>query len=266
MVLANEDADQFPGPTIEARSGDRIVVNVFNGLESEGVSLHWHGLRMRGHNNMDGAIGFTQCPIPAGGDFVYDFTIDADEHGTFWWHSHNQVQRGDGLYGGLVVHQPAAGSSSTAENDALLLIGDWFHRKQTDVLDWYADFGSLGNEPVPDSLVINGQGRYNCSMAVPARPITCKQLRASDLQPLLAGRSNVPTRLRLVNTGTVAGITLMVDGATLQPVAVDGACSVDSQPGRSVGILYPGERVDVMVRWDAGDVQQPRLNIYLDDE
>ncbi|PNY27652.1 Iron transport multicopper oxidase FET3 [Tolypocladium capitatum] len=258
--------DQFPGPTIEARSGDRILVNVFNRLESEGVSLHWHGLRMRSRNAMDGAVGFTQCPIPPGGDFVYDFTIGADEHGTFWWHGHGQVQRGDGLYGGLVVHQPTAGSPSTAENDALLLVGDWFHRKQTDVLGWYADFGSLGNEPVPDSLVINGQGRYNCSMAVPARPVTCNQLQPSSLRPLLAGKSNVPTRLRLVNTGTVAGITLMIDGATLHPVAVDGACSVAARPGRSVGILYPGERVDVMVRWDAGDVQQPRLNIYLDDE
>ena len=266
MVMTELGADQFPGPTIEARSGDRIVVNVLNGLESEGVSLHWHGLQMRGHNSMDGAIGFTQCPIPSGSDFVYDFTIGAEEHGTFWWHSHNQVQRGDGLYGGLVIHQPAASSSPAAGDDALLLIGDWFHRKQTDVLDWYADFGSLGNEPVPDSLVINGQGRYDCSLAVPARPITCNQLQASSLKPLLARKSNVSTRLRLVNTGTVAGVTLMIDGATLQPVAVDGACAVDTQPGRSVGILYPGERVDVMVKWDAGDVQQPRLNVYLDDE
>jgi len=31
------------------RSGDRLVVEVFNGLEGdEGVSIHWHGLTMRG--------------------------------------------------------------------------------------------------------------------------------------------------------------------------------------------------------------------------
>lgn len=39
--------DQFPGPTIEARSGDILTVEVFN-FAGEEVSLHWHGLHMRG--------------------------------------------------------------------------------------------------------------------------------------------------------------------------------------------------------------------------
>jgi FtsP/CotA-like multicopper oxidase with cupredoxin domain len=39
--------DQFPGPTIEARSGDTLEIEVFNSAEEE-VSLHWHGLHMRG--------------------------------------------------------------------------------------------------------------------------------------------------------------------------------------------------------------------------
>jgi FtsP/CotA-like multicopper oxidase with cupredoxin domain len=39
--------DLFPGPTIEARPGDTLEIEVFNFLD-EGVSLHWHGLHMRG--------------------------------------------------------------------------------------------------------------------------------------------------------------------------------------------------------------------------
>lgn len=39
--------DRFPGPTIEARSGDTLEIEVINLLD-EGVSLHWHGLHMRG--------------------------------------------------------------------------------------------------------------------------------------------------------------------------------------------------------------------------
>lgn len=38
----------FPGPLIEARSGDEIVVEVHNDLENEGTAIHWHGLSMRG--------------------------------------------------------------------------------------------------------------------------------------------------------------------------------------------------------------------------
>ncbi|KAK2612625.1 hypothetical protein QQS21_001397 [Conoideocrella luteorostrata] len=252
----------FPGPTIEARSGDRIIVHVHNTLESEGLALHWHGLRMKGSNSMDGAVGFTQCPIPAGGDFVYDFRIGEDESGTFWWHSHSQVQRGDGLYGGLVVHQPGV---KPTQREALVLLGDWFHRKQTDVFDWYFDWGSLGNEPVPDSVLVNGRGRYNCSMAVPARPVVCNQVETGDVLPLLAGEQRSPVKLRLVNTGTVAGVTVAVDGATIQPVAIDGGFAVRDEPGSSAGILYPGERADVVVRWDEG-AQGSNLHVDLDDE
>jgi FtsP/CotA-like multicopper oxidase with cupredoxin domain len=40
---------EFPGPTLEARSGDQLVVVVSNQLEdNEGVSIHWHGLHMKG--------------------------------------------------------------------------------------------------------------------------------------------------------------------------------------------------------------------------
>ncbi|RFU81929.1 ferro-o2-oxidoreductase [Trichoderma arundinaceum] len=154
------NAGQFPGPTIEGRSGDRIIVHVYNDLADEGVSLHWHGLRMQGFNAMDGAVGFTQCPVPAGSSFVYDFRIRDDEHGTFWWHSHSQLQRADGLFGGLVIHEPRPHDANIADQqEALLLIGDWFHRKQSDVLDWYTSPRSAGNEPVPDSMIINGRGR-----------------------------------------------------------------------------------------------------------
>jgi FtsP/CotA-like multicopper oxidase with cupredoxin domain len=38
----------FPGPTLEARSGDTMVIEVTNRVENDGISLHWHGLHMKG--------------------------------------------------------------------------------------------------------------------------------------------------------------------------------------------------------------------------
>lgn len=253
----------FPGPTIEARSGDRIVVHVHNGLYGEELALHWHGLQMKGQNAMDGAIGFTQCPIDSGRDFIYDFTIGDDEHGTFWWHSHSQVQRGDGLHGGLVIHKP--NPSPPKDDEALLLVSDWFHRQQKDVLEWYADTWSLGNEPVPDSILINGRGRYNCSMAASSRPLICNNRMLGSMLPLLKKQTG-RTRLRMVNTGTIAGVTMMIDGATLQVVELDGGCSVEAQPKGSLGILYPGERVDALLQWASAETAEPWVNIYLDPE
>jgi FtsP/CotA-like multicopper oxidase with cupredoxin domain len=142
--------DLFPGPTIECRSGDTLVIHVTNSLLSEGVSIHWHGLEMRGFNVMDGAVGLTQCPIPANQTFTYEFRVGDDEGGTFWWHAHSQVQRGDGMYGGLVVHKPATSQNEADEygyeQEILLLIGDWYHRTADEVLAWYTSARGFGNE------------------------------------------------------------------------------------------------------------------------
>lgn len=149
---------KFPGPTIQCRSGDKLVIHVSNQLAGEGLSIHWHGLQMRNANLMDGAVGFTQCPIPAGKKFTYEFDIDEEQSGTFWWHAHSQVQRGDGMYGGLVVHKPA-GSHSDMElydyqKEMLFLIGDWYHRSGAEVLGWYTSVKGFGNEVnAPDSIM-----------------------------------------------------------------------------------------------------------------
>jgi len=54
-------------------------------------------------------------------------------------------------------------------------------------------------QPVPDSLLINGVGHYNCSMAVPTRPVDCLE-RHADLKYLHA-KADTAYRLRIVNTG-----------------------------------------------------------------
>lgn len=149
---------EFLGPTIECRSGDKLVVHVTNSLEEEGLSIHWHGLHMRNANSMDGAVGFTQCPIPSHGLFTYEFDIEDNQSGTFWWHAHSQVQRGDGLYGGLVVHDPKAehveNMVSGYEKGVLLLISDWYHRSAEEVLGWYTSARGFGNEVRRCNLIL----------------------------------------------------------------------------------------------------------------
>lgn len=50
----------FPGPTIEARSGDELIIDVTNSvvgeLAEDGLSFHWHGLAMRGKQTLIQAI------------------------------------------------------------------------------------------------------------------------------------------------------------------------------------------------------------------
>lgn len=67
--------NQWPIPPITASVGDRVVVNVMNQLGNQSTSLHFHGLYMNGTTHMDGAVGVSQCAIPAGATFIYDFNV-----------------------------------------------------------------------------------------------------------------------------------------------------------------------------------------------
>ncbi|PGH12270.1 hypothetical protein AJ80_06784 [Polytolypa hystricis UAMH7299] len=274
----------FPGPTIEARSGDRLLISVHNALHNEGVAIHWHGLYMRGANHMDGTAGITQCPIPPGSSFLYNFTIADNQSGTFWYHAHSGVQKADGLYGGLVIHRPAPrpvrGIQSRRtqsdlvkfnyQNELLLLIGDWYHRPAEEVLKWYMRAASFANEPVPDSLLINGAGRFDCSMAVPARPLDC----VSDgyYPPRLGMDPAQSYRIRVVNTGSLSGFSIGFEHGTLDLIQMDGGIDVHRPKGakaskaKSIGVLYPGQRMDFILRHPRNKRGGSSITVELDPD
>lgn len=68
--------NQWPIPRIEANVGDRIVINVNNQLGNQSTSLHFHGIYQNGSTHMDGPVGVSQCQIPPGYSFTYNFTVN----------------------------------------------------------------------------------------------------------------------------------------------------------------------------------------------
>jgi FtsP/CotA-like multicopper oxidase with cupredoxin domain len=264
--------DPTPGPTIEARSGDTLVVEVVNSLSNdEGLSIHWHGMHMTDANEVDGGVGFTQCAIPPGCNFTYEFQIDDDQAGTFWYHSHSQEQTGDGLYGGLIVHQPADVTQPKSEDDyddvVLLMIGDWGHKTVAERMKQYLSHVSDGREPVPDTLLINGPGTFDCSEAARKYGIHCPVLEPTP-QPQLWVDRHKRYRFRIVNVGSLTGITVAMPGSEMKVIGVDGGSRIgDSAITDSLGILYPGERVDVVAEWtNCPDDFNSSLTVALDRE
>jgi hypothetical protein len=67
--------------------GDRIIVDVENGMEGQSATIHWHGAYQRGSPYMDGVPMVTQCPITEMTTFRYDFRVT--NFGTLYWHSHD---------------------------------------------------------------------------------------------------------------------------------------------------------------------------------
>ena len=218
---------------------------------------------------MDGAVGLTQNPIPAGGSFTYNFTVGEEEFGTFWYHGHEKTQRDDGLYGGFVVHRPLEQldekETYNYDEEILLLVGDWYHRPSTEVLAWYMNSRSFGNEPVPDSLLVNGKGSFDCAMAVPARPVECIPHEERQDLPLLQLQGDKRYRLRLVNTGSLTGFSFTMDNASLSPFQLDGGNAISIAETQSIGIIYPGERADAVLAISACDGER-HVRIEMDDE
>ena len=101
---------QVPGPTLEFREGDHVVVHVHNHL-AEPTTIHWHGLHIPAS-----ADGSPMRPIPAGASYDYKFTILPGSAGTYWYHPHPDHRTGyqiaKGLYGAIVIRaadDPLAG-------------------------------------------------------------------------------------------------------------------------------------------------------------
>lgn len=96
----------FPGPLIEANWGDMIVVNVRNNITNpeDGTAIHWHGFLQTETPWEDGAPGISQCPIPPGTSYRYEFL--ASLYGSTWYHAHYSAQYAGGIVGPMVIHGP----------------------------------------------------------------------------------------------------------------------------------------------------------------
>lgn len=146
---------QFPGPLIRVNQGDRVLVNVTNQL-TNATTVHWHGLYQNGTNWMDGTTGITQCPIPPGTSFLYNFTVQ-NQYGTYWYHAHESTQYTDGLVGPFIVHSPDEASVwKTYDNDQIVVLQDWYHDLSASLLPGYLAPGNENAEPVPDNGLIQG--------------------------------------------------------------------------------------------------------------
>lgn len=146
---------KFPGPLIRLNRGDRLLVNVTNKLTNS-TAMHWHGIFQYGTPWMDGTSGVTQCPIPAGQSFQYNFTIDR-QYGTYWYHSHFRMQYLEGIIGPLIVHAPEEVEERKGyDYDRAVLVSDFYHDSAESLLPGYFASGNENAEPVPDNGLIQG--------------------------------------------------------------------------------------------------------------
>src|SRR4030095_899488 len=116
-----------PGPTIQVNQGDRVRVVLENRLP-ESTSIHWHGLEIP--VEMDGMPYISQPPVPPGGKFVYEFTLN--QAGTFFYHSHGAMQEMMGMIGMFIIH-PAHPWAPRVDHDFGIVMQEWAILPNSDV-------------------------------------------------------------------------------------------------------------------------------------
>ncbi|XP_067009264.2 uncharacterized protein [Anabrus simplex] len=158
---------QLPGPSIQVCEGDRVVVDVRNMMIGVSTTIHWHGILQHGSPHMDGVPMVTQCPINSGNTFRYAF--NASTPGTHFWHSHDGLQKLDGIVGSFVVRQPRIVDpvSQLYDRDVtshVLVITDWWHQDSNDRFPGHRRRDPGQN---PDAYLINGLGQITTRLPTP---------------------------------------------------------------------------------------------------
>jgi FtsP/CotA-like multicopper oxidase with cupredoxin domain len=204
-----------PGPTIEARQGDTLVVRLTNRLD-EPTTIHWHGLRLQ--PAMDGTEDVQTAVVP-GETFEYRFALP--DAGTFWYHPHanETVQLERGLYGVLVVHGP---DEPQVDAERVLVFDDVR-------LDW------RGRLAGPGGWLERHNGREG---RVP--------LLNGRVRPELEMAAGQVERWRLVNTASARYVRLSLGGTPFRIIGTDGGL-IEAPVEATEVLLAPADRVDLLV-------------------
>jgi iron transport multicopper oxidase len=168
-----------------------------------------------GTTEMDGANQVSQCGIPPGSLFTYNFTVSQNSRaklnpplthfqvkqaGTYWYHSHYHSQYPDGLRAPFIVSDPDYPYKDQFDEELVLSVSDWYHEEmQVLIPKFISKANPTGAEPVPKSALFND--RQNLTIAV---------------QP---GKTYL---FHVINVGAFAGQYIWFEGHNMTIVEVDG--------------------------------------------
>ncbi|HEU5346641.1 MAG TPA: multicopper oxidase domain-containing protein [Ktedonobacterales bacterium] len=206
-VLAWTLDGTVPGPMIQATAGDHVRITIVNHLP-EATTIHWHGLEVPTDN--DGVPPIGMQPIEPGQSYTYDFTLQDQDAGTHWYHSHydDLTQVGGGMYGAFIV-APRPGSPE------------------------YQAMAPILNAQVNQTLFIGMLGSYYV--------INGKSF--PDTQPIVVKHGQT-VHLSLIGADVIAIHPMHLHGHSFQVVAEDGHM-LPAPYIKDTLAVAPGETYDV---------------------
>jgi FtsP/CotA-like multicopper oxidase with cupredoxin domain len=214
-----------PGPTLDVREGDRVIVHFRNDLP-EPTTVHWHGIHLPFESD-----GSPFDPINPGESHTYEFTVRPGTAGTYWYHPHPDRRTGfaigKGLFGAIVVHAAHDALPASLSEKLLILSDNRFLKDGTiDFPDAVSHHGGIDEENGREGpvLFVNGQ-----------------------VTPTISIRSGEVQRWRVINTSAGRIFRIALAGQTMLQVGTDGGLIERPVEVKEV-LLTTGERAELLVR------------------
>ena len=228
-ILPNISVDAFafngqvPGPRLHFKQGDRVRINVTNHLPDT-TTVHWHGLILP--NVMDGPAQVTQKPIENGQVYRYEFT--ATQSGTYFYHSHDHVDRQQalGLYGALLIDPAKPSDEIKTDHEYTLMLQEWLMREGLT----YPAMPMEGG--MPNYFTINGR-------AYPETD-TIKMKVGETLKVRFIGSNSGFIHPMHIHGGPFEVVAR--DGETLAPAARYKADTVNVGPGQRYDVVWTARK------------------------
>ncbi|KAK1271722.1 Laccase-22 [Acorus gramineus] len=224
---------QFPGPTLYAREDDNVVVEVVNNVQYN-VTIHWHGIRQIRTGWSDGPAYITQCPIPPGQSYVYNFTITR-QRGTLLWHAHVLWLRA--TVHGAIVALPKLNVPypfQAPDKEVVIILGEW----------WNSDVEAVISEAMASGLAPNVSDAHTIN-GYPGPMSKCGSQDGSYMLRVHTGQKYL---LRIINAALNEELFFRISGHHLTVVEAD---AIYTKPFETDTILVgPGQTTNAILSAD----------------
>ena len=180
----------------------------------------------------DGVPYMSSLPIGPGETFVYEFPLR--HAGTYWYHSHTDLQEQRGVHGGIVVAPRV--ERVDYDREAVLVLQDWTHEKPRQVLanlkkdgHYYAlrkgSVVSIAGFLERNALPVWWQNRWRRMEGMDVADVAYDAFLVNGKPELALFQDALPgerIRLRLINAGASSYFLLHSSALELEVVSADG--------------------------------------------
>lgn len=212
-----------------AKKGQPFDVKLENHLQVP-TSVHWHGLILP--NDQDGVAFITQFPIYPGLAYAYKFPLI--QAGTFWMHSHVNLQEQKLLSAPLILYGPE--DSKIADKEAVILLTDFsFKSPMTIFQDLKCNQKPMALDhkmDIQDIVEVN----YDALLA---------NYHTLDSPEIIEVTPGSRVRLRLINGSSATNYFLRLGALEGEAIAVDGN-RIESLKGKEFELSI-AQRIDLVV-------------------